>query len=68
MTEHAGKPSTKAVSKEAGAPGERVERLARVLHWKMEHLEPTDRPDWVTLTEREKDLYRLCIEAILMEL
>ena len=41
--------------------------LARRLHWKMEHLDPTDRPGWAALTERERDFYRLCVEAILDE-
>ena len=46
-------------------PEDPVERLARVLHAKMEHLDPTDDPDWESLTEQQREFYRLCIEALL---
>jgi hypothetical protein len=41
------------------------DRLARVLHLKMEHLDPTGKFVWESLTEREKTFYRCCIQAIL---
>ena len=46
-----------------GAIGE----LAKVLHWKMEHLDPTEKPDWENLTDREREFYRLCVQAIFNE-
>ena len=46
---------------------EAVMRLAERLHWKMEQLDPTDTPDWETLTARQREFYRLCIEAIFDE-
>lgn len=45
-----------------------VEHLAERLHWKMEHLDPTDRPLWGALTEREKDFYRICVRTLLKEI
>lgn len=49
-----------------------VDKLAQVLVTKLERLDPTEdwdwdlTPDenWNRLTERQKTLYRLCIEAI----
>jgi hypothetical protein len=39
--------------------------LAKRLHWKMEHLDPSDGPAWDDLRDEERDFYRLCIRAIL---
>ena len=44
-----------------------IEGLAMVLHAKMEHLDPTEDPDWRMLTERQRDFYRICIESLLGE-
>jgi hypothetical protein len=41
------------------------ERLARTLHEKMEHLDPRGET-WDSLSERDKDFYRCCIERILV--
>jgi hypothetical protein len=55
----------------AGAPVEVLgpesleERLARLLHAKMEHLDPTGKPVWEGLTEREREFYRCCVDTIL---
>jgi hypothetical protein len=40
------------------------ERLARVLHAKMEHLDPRGEI-WEDLTERDKTFFRCCVEALL---
>jgi hypothetical protein len=39
--------------------------LARRLHWKMEHLDPSENRDWDELSERKRDFFRLCVIAIL---
>lgn len=44
-----------------------VASLAKRLHWKMEHLEPTERAEWDSLTEQERSFYRLCVETIFDE-
>jgi hypothetical protein len=41
------------------------ERLARVLHAKMEHLDPTGKYVWERLTERGKVFYRSCVDSML---
>lgn len=44
--------------------------LARQLHWKMEHMDPSDNEDeweWDGLTELQKEFYRACINAVLVE-
>jgi hypothetical protein len=47
---------------------EAIEHLARRLHWKMEHLEPTDDgSSWDLLTDRQQDFYRVCVRAIFDE-
>lgn len=46
------------------APEDLRERLARVLHAKMEHLDPRGEV-WENLTERDKGFFRCCVEAIL---
>jgi hypothetical protein len=42
-----------------------IEELARTLHSKMEHLEPTEDFDWDRLNERQQEFYRLCVEGLL---
>ena len=43
-----------------------IVELARRLHWKMEHLDPSDTDSgWVNLTDREREFYCLCVKAIL---
>lgn len=42
------------------------EVLARRLFWKMELLDPTDSGDWGSLTDYEKDFYRLCVADLLL--
>jgi hypothetical protein len=43
-----------------------VDRLAEVLHAKMEHLDPTDGPSWVCMSEHDREFYRACVEAVLI--
>jgi hypothetical protein len=54
----------------AGAPEltarQAIEELARVLHSKMEHLDPTDDPSWPDLTDHKKEFYRSCVEEVLL--
>jgi hypothetical protein len=39
------------------------ERLARELHFKMEHLDPSDGGgEWEALSESQRELYRACVE------
>jgi hypothetical protein len=48
-----------------------VERLARRLHWKMWHLEPTERTaaeEWADMDEQERDFYRILVRFMLVEL
>ena len=42
-----------------------IEAQAVALHAKMEHLEPTFDSEWEALNERQKEFYRLCVEALL---
>jgi hypothetical protein len=42
-----------------------IERLARELHWKMEHLDPTEDSDWERLSDRQREFYRLCVRWLL---
>jgi hypothetical protein len=30
----------------------------------MQHLDPTDDDNWTELTDRQREVYRLCVEAI----
>ena len=47
-------------------PEEAINELARILHWKLEHVDPSDHPEtWGSLTEHERDCYRSCIKAII---
>jgi hypothetical protein len=49
---------------EASSRDEAVEALAIRLHWKLGHLDPPIE-DWKTLSQDEKDLYRIAIEHVL---
>jgi hypothetical protein len=51
------------------ACSEAVETLAEALFLKMEHLEPTEDggSGWGGLSERQREFYRLCVKAILVE-
>ena len=42
-----------------------IEQLARELHWKMEHLDPSDAHEWECLSDHQKDFYMTCVEWIL---
>lgn len=44
-----------------------LEKLARRLHDKAEHLDPTDDDLWDAMSEDRRDFYRLCIEWLLLE-
>jgi len=44
-----------------------VEELAKVLHWKMEHLDPSDEADWGTMTDEDKEFFRQCVKALLRQ-
>jgi hypothetical protein len=46
---------------------EAIRELARTLHSKMEHLDPSDGPEWEALTERQREFYTLCVKAVLFE-
>jgi hypothetical protein len=43
------------------------EELARLFHWKMEHLDPSEDSECDALPEHKKEFFRLCITAILNE-
>ena len=55
---------TTACSEIETARGEAINHLAECLFWKMEHLDPTDRPDWNLLTDRQQEFYKLCISEL----
>lgn len=44
-----------------------VWRLAQRLHFKMEHLDPTEDEDWEKMDERRRQFYRLLVEDLLCE-
>jgi hypothetical protein len=44
---------------------EAIEDLAKVLHRRMEHLDPSEDADWHRLSQRKRDFFRFCIEEIL---
>jgi hypothetical protein len=57
-------------TRKAGAPTpeEAREELARILHDKMEHLDPSDEDsNWDRLTDFEKQFFRSCIERLAHE-
>jgi hypothetical protein len=44
---------------------EAIERLAGILHDRMEHLDPTtDAAPWEGLTEQQKEFYRACVDEL----
>ena len=45
---------------------EAIEGLARELHWKMEHLDPTDGADWELLSDSEREFYRQSVAWMLL--
>lgn len=49
---------------------EMIERLAKRLREKMEHLDPTDTGEltWEALREPDRAFYRLCVEAVLQDM
>lgn len=51
-------------------PEGKIDKLARALFDKMEHLDPSEEGDagWDGLNEHEKDFYRTCVETILAHL
>ena len=51
-----------------GSLADAVEAGASALHWKTEHLDPSDKEDWNLLEERERDFFRLCVSAVFTEL
>lgn len=46
---------------------EALNLLAKRLHWKMEHLDPSENSCWDALGDRDRAFYHLCIEAIFNE-
>lgn len=46
----------------------RMERMAKELHRKLEHLAPTGDPNWDDLEEHERGFYRTCIETLIVDL
>jgi len=53
-----------------GLSSDELDRLAHSLHWKMWHLEPTDRTvdeEWSELDDQDKDYYRIVVDHILLE-
>jgi hypothetical protein len=49
----------------AGAPA--IEHLAKTLHWKMKQLNRSDKCDWSSLNDRDREIFRRCITEILRE-
>lgn len=41
--------------------------LAECLHRKMQHLDPADDDNWAALTDRQREFYQLCVEAVFNE-
>ena len=57
-------------NREAGEPSrlsreEAIERLARELNWKQEHLDPSNEGDWGDLSECDKEFFRTCVEWLI---
>lgn len=42
-----------------------IDRLAKRLHWKMEHLDPSDFPDWHG--HPDKEFYRSCVRWVTLD-
>jgi hypothetical protein len=52
----------------ASAGGEYVlDAIARRLHEVMERLDPTDDPEWDSLTDDRREFYRQCVKEVLHE-
>jgi hypothetical protein len=66
----AGAPDVQALNPTEVLPPDRIERLARVLFEKMEHLDPSEQGDvgWEALSPFEREFYQVCVAAILLEL
>lgn len=39
--------------------------LARVLHYEMEKLDPTDDPDWDQMSDHRREFYVLCVRSLI---
>jgi hypothetical protein len=46
----------------------RLERLSKELHRKLEHLDPTDDPEWEQLEDHDREFYRQCIKTLIVDL
>lgn len=47
---------------------EAIEVLAETLHRKMEHIDPSpEGSKWSAMSELDRDFYRSCVEAVLLE-
>ena len=44
---------------------EAVETLAKRLHFKAEHLDPSEDPEWDEMTEHQRDFWRFLVEDML---
>lgn len=44
-----------------------VDLLAERLHWKLEHLDPTDGAVWADLSPHEQEVFKTCVWALLAE-
>jgi len=45
---------------------EAIEHLARELHWKMEHLDPSGEwEEWSSLSEDGREFFRQCVKAVI---
>jgi hypothetical protein len=55
------------VDSERQASAEIEDRLAIALFATMERLDPTGHDDWDALSDADKEYYRVCAEAVLVE-
>ncbi len=55
------------LSQKRQADDEAIDALAKRLHWKMEHLDPTDDDDWEKMSDRQREFYRISVESLLEE-
>jgi hypothetical protein len=60
-------PDGKTAAAELSRRAPIVEALAEELHRKMEHLDPTDLPEWEKLNDRQKFFYRACVQHLLLQ-
>ena len=58
---------TDLVEKERQAGEDPVGLLAERLHFKMEHLDPSEDDDWLGMSDDRRMYYRLLVEAVLDE-